>query len=217
MAVGTVTTTGYFETRLEFDPRRRVLWQTLYRYYFKALVKPSDSVVDLGCGHGEFINAVEAKRRIAIDQWDGFTKFVDPAVETHVGSITDLSMLSGDSVDVAFASNVFEHLTTAECGKVLEQLRVKLRRSGSLILVQPNYRYAYREYFDDYTHVTAYSHVSLCDFLAANGFAVTRCVPKFMPLTIKSRFKVSPWLIRAYLASPVKPLAKQMLVIATPR
>jgi len=35
------------------------------------------------------------------------------------------------------------------------------------------------------------------------------CVP------IRSKFRpVSPWLIRAYLASPIKPLAKQMLIRA---
>jgi hypothetical protein len=86
-----------------------------------------------------------------------------------------------------------------------------LRKAVNL---QPNYLFAYREYFDDYTHVTVYSHISLCDFLAANGFEVMNCQPRFMPLTVKSRLRVSPWLIRAYLHSPIKPLGKQMLIRA---
>ena len=82
--------------------------------------------------------------------------------------------------------------------------------------MQPNYRYAYREYFDDYTHVTPYSHVSVSDFLTAHGYRVRKVVPRFMPLTMKSRIPVSSWLIGAYLASPIKPLGKQMLICAKP-
>ncbi len=84
------------------------------------------------------------------------------------------------------------------------------------MILQPNYRYAYREYFDDYTHLAVYSHLSLADFLSANDFEVLNVSPRFLPLTIKSRIPVSPWLIRAYLASPIKPMGKQMLVRARP-
>jgi hypothetical protein len=97
---------------------------------------------------------------------------------------------------------------------VLHQLKKKLKSGGTLTLLQPNYRFAYREYFDDYTHVTVYSDIGICDFLNANGFEVIECQPRFMPLTIKSRFKVSPLLIRAYLLSPIKPMGKQMLIRA---
>jgi hypothetical protein len=84
------------------------------------------------------------------------------------------------------------------------------------MILQPNYRRAYREYFDDYTHVAAYSHVSLQDFLEAHGFTVVENHAGFLPLTIKSRLPVSPHLIRLYLKLPWKPLAKQMLLRAQP-
>ena len=84
-------------------------------------------------------------------------------------------------------------------------------------ILQPNYRYCYREYFDDFTHQSVYSHVSLCDLLTASGYDILECRPRFLPLTIKSRMPVRPWLIRLYLALPFKPLGKQMLVRARPR
>ncbi len=99
---------------------------------------------------------------------------------------------------------------------LLRQLRQKLKPGGTLNLLQPNYRFAYREYFDDYTHVTVYSDRSLCDFLAANGFEVLACRPRFLPLTVKSRLPVSALLIRLYILSPWKILGKQMLVRCTP-
>jgi hypothetical protein len=145
-------------------------------------------------------------------------KHLSKDVEGHVGDAADLSFLEHGSVDFAFASNLFEHLTKECLATVLAQLSEKLTSDGKLAMLQPNYRYASKEYFDDYTHVSIYSHESLCDFLAAHGYEVIGCVPRFMPLTIKNRkMIVSESLIRFYLSSPVKPLGKQMFVMARPR
>jgi SAM-dependent methyltransferase len=207
---------GYHASRLTPDKRRAILWKALWRYYFSRLIGTNDCVLDLGCGYGDFINSVVARRRIAIDAWPGFCRHLEPEVEVIVGDITDLIGVQDGTVDFAFASNVFEHLSQAEFRAVLQQLARMLKRGGTLYILQPNYRYAYREYFDDYTHVAVYSHVSLADFLTANCFEVFASYPRFLPLTIKSRLPVSPWLIGAYLASPVKPLGKQMLIRAKP-
>jgi SAM-dependent methyltransferase len=204
----------YHDTRFTFDQRRELLWKTLYDAYFRKLIGHDDCVLELGAGYGHFINQVRCRRRIALDQWAGFVKHVEPSVETRVAKADDLSFLDNSSVDFAFASNLFEHLTQTELATVLSQLKRILRPRGTLNILQPNYKVAYREYFDDYTHVSIYSDVSLCDFLAANGFRVIECKPRFLPLTIKSRMPVFPALIRLYLALPVKPLGKQMLIRA---
>ncbi|HZN05609.1 MAG TPA: class I SAM-dependent methyltransferase [Pyrinomonadaceae bacterium] len=206
----------YFQTRFSEDPRREVLWRTLVTHFFQPQIAAESCVLELGAGYGNFINNVRAARRIAQDQWPEFSQHLAPEVESHAGPVTDLSFLEDASVDFAFASNLFEHVSQHDFAAVLAQLRRKLKPRGSLTLLQPNYRYAFREYFDDYTHITPYSHLSICDFLQANSYDVIRCVPRFLPLTLKSRLKVSPLLIRLYLASPIKPLGKQMLVQARP-
>jgi SAM-dependent methyltransferase len=207
---------GYHTSRFAPDPRRDVLWRTLWRAHFSRLIQPDFCVLDLGCGYGDFINNVVARRRIGLDAWEGIRSHLQPGVEAIVGSADDLSMLDDGTIDYAFASNLFEHLSRDQFRKALAALRRKLSPRGVLTILQPNYRYAWREYFDDYTHVSVYSHVSLADFLAANGYEVLDVRPRFLPLTIKSRLPVSPLLIRAYLASPFKPLGKQMLVTARP-
>ena len=207
-------TKGYHQTRLSFDPRRDVVWRSLWRFYFCKLISPRDCVLDLGCGYGDFINNVIARRRIAIDSWNGFLEHVHPPIERVVGSVTDLNFVEDGAVDFAFASNLFEHLSKADFACVLEMLRRKLASDGTLNILQPNYRYAFREYFDDYTHVSVFSHISLTDFLRTHGFDILEISPRFLPLTVNSRLPVSPWLIGAYLASPIKPLAKQMLIRA---
>lgn len=207
---------SYHETRLRYDKRRSLLWKTLCESYFQRLVGPEDCVLELGAGYGDFINHIHCKRRIAVDAWAGMAGYLQPEVEAHICSVTDLGMIEDATVDFAFASNLFEHLTQAEFARTLQGLRAKLKRGGTLNILQPNYRFAYREYFDDYTHVAVYSDRSLADFLSVNGFEVKECYPRFLPLTIKSSMPVSAALIRFYLALPLKPMGKQMLLRAVP-
>jgi SAM-dependent methyltransferase len=207
---------GYHDTRLAHDTRRDTVWQALWQFYFRSRIPSDGCVLDLGCGYGEFINNVTARRRIGLDTWSGIRDHLDPAVEPLVGSVEDLTGLDDDSVDFAFASNLFEHISQEVFATVLGQLRSKLTKRGTLTMLQPNYRYAYREYFDDYTHVAVYSHISLADFLMANGWEVIEVKPRFLPLTVKSRLPVSKLLIWLYLRLPFKPLGKQMLLSARP-
>ena len=208
--------TGYHDSRLSHDVRRDTVWQALWLYYFRKIVPADGCVLDMGCGYGEFINNVVARRRIGLDMWEGIRAHLAPGVEPVVGSVTDLGGIDDNSVDFAFASNLFEHIPQDALVAVLAQLRAKLTERGTLTMLQPNYRYAYREYFDDYTHVAIYSHISLADLLVANGWDVIEVKPRFLPLTVKSRLPVSQWLIRLYLALPFKPIGKQMLLRARP-
>ncbi len=204
----------YHGSRFTPDARRDVLWRALWKHYFSSRIASDFTVLDLGCGYGSFINSVSAKRRIALDAWDGFAAYLVPGVEAVQSTVTDLSGIEDGSIDFALASNLFEHISQTDLTLVLEQLRRKLSPRGSLTIIQPNFRYASAEYFDDYTHVTVWSHVSLADFLVANGFVVDDVEPRFLPLTIKSQLPVKEALIGLYLRSPYRPLGKQMLLRA---
>jgi SAM-dependent methyltransferase len=207
----------YHASRLTEDDRRTSVWQALWRYHFRHHVRPADTVLDLGAGYGDFINNVVARRRIALDMWPGMVDHVAAGVETIVGPADDLAGLEDGVIDYAFASNLFEHLPQDALVRLLAALKPKLSARGSLTMLQPNYRYAHREYFDDYTHVAIYSHVSLPDLLAAHGWEVVDVRPLFLPLSVKTRLPTWPFLVWAYLRSPFKPLGKQMLIVARPR
>lgn len=204
----------YHGSRLTHDERRARMWQALWHFHFRHRIRPEATVLDLGSGYGDFINSVRAARRIALDMWPGLVDHVSPGVETIVGPVTDLDAIADASIDFAFASNLFEHLTQDELVAVLTRLKPKLREGGQLSILQPNYRYAFREYWDDYTHRTPYSHISLADLLRAQGWIVTEIAPRFLPLTIKSRLPTWGWLIGLYLRLPFKPMGKQMLITA---
>jgi len=205
---------SYHETCLPYDSKREILWKTLCRCYFQSLIAPDACVLELGAGYGHFINNIRCAKRIAIDQWAGLKMHLASDVVARIGSVTDLSSVDDGSVDFVFASNLFEHLRQEEFAVVLRQVRTKLKPGGTLNILQPNYRFAFREYFDDYTHVAVYSDRSLSDFLSAQGFRVIDCQPRFLPLTVKSALPVWPILLRLYLALPFKPMGKQMLIRA---
>ncbi len=207
----------YHSSRLAYDPRRQTVWKALWQYHFRHVVSPDACVLDLGAGYGDFINTVVARRRIAVDHWPGLGAHLAQGVEAVIAPASDLTAIASDSVDFVFASNLFEHLTQEALLATLNEIRRVLTRTGGLTVLQPNYRYAYREYFDDYTHVAVYSHISLSDLLRAHGWEVTDVRPRFLPLTMKSRLPVWPTLIAAYLRSPIKPMGKQMLISARPR
>jgi SAM-dependent methyltransferase len=204
----------YHETRFNFDQKREVLWQTLVEHFFQKSISSDANVLELGCGYGHFINNVKCAKKYAVDTWSGAAGHLAKGITFISRPVWQLEKLPARSIDYVFASNLFEHITQAELEKTLSLLKKKTKPGAKLVILQPNFRYAFREYFDDYTHKTIYTDVGLADLLQANGLEIERVFPKFLPLSIKSRFPVSKLLIRAYLLSPFKFQGKQMLIIA---
>src|SRR5262245_19762765 len=123
---------SYHDTRFSFDPRRKVLWRSLWKFYFSKYVKPTDCVLELGSGYGDFINSVVARRRVAVDCWPDFVRHLDQDVEGHVGNVVDVSFLADRSVDFVFASNLVEHLPQSDFQRMLQQLHRKLTMGGRI-------------------------------------------------------------------------------------
>jgi ubiquinone/menaquinone biosynthesis C-methylase UbiE len=208
---------AYFDSRLAYDKKRVVLWDTLCKHFFQKLLPSNASVLELGAGWCDFINTIEADRKTAVDIWDGIKKHANSDVQTIIGSATDLDGVSSKSIDMVFASNLFEHLTQAQIIEILTQTSRILKKTGRLVLVQPNFRTSYKRYFDDYTHVTIWTDTGMTTFLEANGFQIEQVQARFLPLTVKSNLPTSSLLIRLYLRLPIKPLAGQMLIVANPK
>jgi SAM-dependent methyltransferase len=202
----------YFDTRFKPDPRRDRVWQRIVSH-LKGRWSGDAAIVDVGAGYCSFINNVRGRRRVAVDLHADLERYAEDGVETMRLSATDLSELEDASFDVVFASNLLEHLTREEIAAALAEFHRVLRPGGQVILLQPNYRLAYREYWDDYTHLTPLSDRSLGDLLAAAGFDVRDVQARFLPLTIRGSGGNLSFLIPLYLRLPVRPLAKQMLLI----
>ena len=208
-----MTTDTYFDTRFQFDPRREVVWREIIRYlHARGIVPRAGTVLELGAGYCHFINNVEAREKIALDTSAIARTHAAKNVRVLTQRCDEPLPLADQSVDVVFASNLFEHLSRPELEAASRQIRRVLKHGGRLVILQPNYKYCARHYFDDYTHVSVFTHVSLVDFLQSQGFTPVRVEPRFMPFSMKSRLPALPWAIRLYVSLPVRPFAAQMLL-----
>jgi SAM-dependent methyltransferase len=206
---------NYHEVHLTRHPAREAVWKVLAD--FMAPWIPDDShVLELGAGYCDWINAVRARRKVALDSWPEFPLYAAPDVEPLVfDAVTGLGKLGVETFDVVIASNFLEHFEADVVWSLVRDVTAVLKPGGRFIVIQPNFRYAYRNYFDDYTHRSVFTDTSLGNLLRAHGFRVELSRPKFLPYSMRGiRSSVPAWLIRAYLRSPVKPFAGQMLIVA---
>jgi SAM-dependent methyltransferase len=205
---------GYYATRFRPDPRRERLWRHLTRYLAR-YVPPAATVLELGAGYCYFINQIHGARRIAVDLGSHVTAAAAPGVEAvNADARAYLSTLPDASADFVFASNFLEHFDWPDLDAMAGHIHRVLRAGGRFAVVQPNFRLDPGRYFDDYTHRAIFTDVSLTDWLEASGFRVVECMPRFLPLTVKSRGGALTALVPLYLRSPWRPLAGQMFVLA---
>ncbi|MEY2486946.1 MAG: hypothetical protein QOH39_2594 [Verrucomicrobiota bacterium] len=204
----------YFSRRLPYDPYRETVWREIVRF-LKVYIPEDGVVLEVGAAYCHFINHVICRERHALDISSIVKGYAAKGVVAHTGSVTRMKQFDDNSLDIVFASNVFEHLDDREFEESTKEIRRVLKPSGRLILLQPNFRYAYRDYFDDYTHKKIFNDVGMSGHLEHLGFAVERILSRFCPFSLsKKPFKVPGILLRIYLNSPIRPFAKQMLVIA---
>jgi SAM-dependent methyltransferase len=209
-----VTESAYFKTRLAEDERRERLWGHLTRY-LERFVPPHASVLELGAGYCYFINNVAADRRTAVDLSPDMPRWARANVKAICADALDyVRSAEADQFDFILASNFFEHFDWPQLNEMLPQILRLLRPGGRLAIIQPNFRLSAGRYFDDYTHRAIFTDVSLADWLRSGGFDIVENIPRFLPLTVKSRGGNLTFLVPLYLRLPWRPLAGQMFVLA---
>ncbi len=207
---------GYHASHLTPNPARAVVWKVVAEH-LQTWIPADAAVLEIGAGYCDWINSVRAVKRVAVDIWPELSGFTGPGVEARVLDVaTELGSLGSGAFDAVLASNILEHFPPDVAGSVVSDVFNALRPGGRFIVIQPNFRYASRRYFDDYTHRAVFTHVSLPALLRSRGFIIDDVMPRFLPYSMRdSRVPIASWLVRAYLRSPIKPMAGQMLVVAS--
>ncbi len=206
----------YYKSRFVQMESRKKVWQVLAGYLCRRF-DLQGSFLDVGCGYGDFINNVAGSQRFAIDLYPDSARHLQKDIEFAAGDVAVIDTLVPEALmfDCIFSSNLLEHLSRDTINHLLEFAHRRLRPNGKLVFLLPNYKRAFKEYFDDYTHITPLSDEGLKDWLIAKGFEIEFVHPGFMPYSMKnSRLPVTDFLVKLWLRSPWKPGGKQMLLVA---
>lgn len=182
---------------------RKKMYQVLCSKFFQKYIPENAVVLDIAAGYCEFINNIKAKRKIALDLNSDLRKFAGNDVETILSASIDMEQIKSQTVDVAFISNFFEHLTKEDIVKTIKEVHRVLRERGSFLILQPNIRYCYKDYWMFFDHITPLDDRSLSEVLEVNGFEVIERRSKFLPYTTKSKLPNSIFLLKLYLKIPI--------------
>jgi SAM-dependent methyltransferase len=198
---------------------KRVLWKVLIDEFIQKYVPTKSAVLDIGGGYCEFINQIKAGEKCLIDLNPDSKLFANPDVK-----VLNLDVLNlGDrptfteQFDRIFISNFFEHLRNKEeLIQIISFCFEALKPGGSLLVIQPNFKYSYKEYYDFIDHQLPITHLSLQELLQTIGFKVDVMIPRFLPFSTKGR-PASPLLLKIYLKLPFlwRFLGGQMFVKAS--
>jgi hypothetical protein len=199
----------------EVDQAARVaVWREVAPFIHKQLGRPQ-RVLDPAAGRGEFINAVPAPERWAVDQVAYPEGTYERGVRAVVSDIFQVE-LPPAHFDGVFVSNFLEHLTSQEAvATFLGRIYAATALGGRIGIMGPNFRYCAREYFDMADHTLIFTHRAIAEHVYASGFEVERVEPRFLPYSFTGRLPPSPRLTRRYLGTPAawRIAGKQFLVI----
>lgn len=195
--------------------KRGMVWGELARFMHKKLGGPQ-VMLDPAAGMCEFINAMPAKEKWAVD-------INEPFVRAHAAK--DIRIVIGDTLkadlpkdhfDGVFVSNFLEHLhSQEEVADFLTKLHGHLKPGGRIAIMGPNFKYVYKEYFDFADHTVVLSELGVAEHLYGAGFEVETIHPRFLPLSFRGGLPVNKFLVQTYLGMPWawRFFGKQFLII----
>lgn len=195
-----------YANRFDYKQKKAklALWKVLIECFLQKHVGYNSVVLDIGGGYCEFINQVKARKKYLIDLNPDSVNF-----SNHDVSVINIDVVNLDeqtsllpNFDRIFISNFFEHLRNKEeLIAVLSFCYKHIKPGGSLLIIQPNFKYSVKEYYDFIDHQLPITHISLQEILQTVGFEIDILIPRFLPFSTKKR-PASPQLLKLYLKLP---------------
>lgn len=195
---------------------RKRVWKVLCGSFFSRIIAPESTLLDVGCGWGEFINQIDVRKKYAMDLNPDARARLDANVEFLHQDCSQAWPLADASLDVVFSSNFLEHLPNKQSIEAtLAEAHRSLKPGGQIVLLGPNIRYLPGTYWDFWDHHVAISDRSLAEMLALTGFEVTRQVDRFLPYTMSDGREPPLAFVEVYIRAPWlwRVFGKQFLVI----
>jgi ubiquinone/menaquinone biosynthesis C-methylase UbiE len=149
---------SYFSCKDEDNIRLLETANRLLQYSKKKTIK-NCNLLDLGGGNGSFAKVCNDKGIKA--------SFLD-ASSHNIDFNNDTLPFDDNHFDFVTIFAVIEHINNI-VNFIYEAKRV-LKTNGTIIITTPNFRYCYKNFYDDPTHVRPFTNISINNFLINAGF-----------------------------------------------
>ena len=171
--------------------------QKLCDHLIKKLISPhfgpdaySLSLLDVGSGKGNHLVGF-ARRNFVEKGVDSKQECIDalPDYDIRECNIEKRPLpFEDESFDVVFSKSVIEHVYNVD--NLLNECYRVLKKNGLIILMTPDWNTQHEMFWDDYTHVKAWTRKSLQNALKIKDFKLVECILfRQMPILWKH-----PWL-----------------------
>jgi len=128
------------------------------------------SVLDLGCGRGEFLRGFMhcGLKGYGVDEALA-AKSICPTAKILQSDLENEPLPYEDNTfDVVFSKSVLEHFYYPE--KLVREIYRILNPGGLVITMTPDWQSIYKIFYEDYTHRTPFTVASLQNIFKINGF-----------------------------------------------
>jgi SAM-dependent methyltransferase len=136
-------------------------------YKFKKYIKPSDNVIDFGCGGGFMLKALNCSGKIGIEINNAARNF---AYEIGIATVKDAGEIEDEWADVIISDNALEH--TLSPFDELKKLFSKLKSGGKIVFVVPHEKKMPWKPNDINQHLYTWSPLCIGNLFVTVGFRV---------------------------------------------
>lgn len=174
----------------------------LIRYLIKTQkIKRGSKILEIGCGRGDFINEFIKSQMdgYGVDQSSECKNYFSNILFSKVDLLNENIPLKNNFFDVIFSKSLIEHFYYPE--KIMNEAYRLLKPGGIIITLTPDWEFIYKSFYEDYTHRTPFTSVSLKDIHSICNFREIE-VKKFKQLPLlwdKSKFYYYPLEILSFL------------------
>ena len=179
---------------------RNRVWETLTSGFFQRWIPKDSTVLDLGAGYCEFINNVQAQRKLAMDLNPDTADRANVGVELVLHDCSTPWPIEPGSLDVVFTSNFLEHLfDKSSVVRTAKNAFLSLKPGGRFLCLGPNARFVGGAYWDYFDHHVALTNRSIGEVMEQSGFVVEESIDRLLPYSMSEGRQPPVALISAYL------------------
>jgi len=200
-----------------FEKYRNEVWKILLDKFFTKWVAQDATILDLGCGYGEFINQADAKVKHAMDLNPRTRELLNGDVIFHEQDCSLPWPFEENSLDLIFTSNFFEHLPDKKSlDATIFEAKKCLKSGGKIIAMGPNISVLNGKYWDFWDHHVALSEQSMSELLEIHKLKILSSLPRFLPYNMVRIKKKPLFFLQLYLMLPIvwRFFGKQFLIVA---